>query len=177
MDLAIAIGQGVGLAIACGLVALLPLAVGSLGALAGIVPGALGVYDDVAVAVGTAVAGVVNAALSPRITGTLKILLAAGAGAAVFQLTAGEEVPYAGLAIGAVLGAAAAWVASRIVDPAAAKGNAGGIAAIVAGVCLVAAGIALIPFAGYLLVLVAAWFGRRARRAQDRKYAGLRVLR
>ncbi len=177
MDLAIAIGQGVGLAIACGLVALLPLAVGSLGALAGIVPGALGVYDDVAVAVGTAVAGVVNAALSPRITGTLKILLAAGAGAAVFQLTAGEEVPYAGLAIGAVLGAAAAWVASRIVDPAAAKGNAGGIAAIVAGACLVAAGIALIPFAGYLLVLVAAWFGRRARRAQDRKYAGLRVLR
>ena len=81
------------------------------------------------------------------------------------------------LAIGAVLGAAAAWVASRIVDPAAAKGNAGGIAAIVAGACLVAAGIALIPFAGYLLVLVAAWFGRRARRAQDRKYAGLRVLR
>ena len=177
MDLAIAIGQGVGLAIACGLVALLPLAVGSLGAMAGIVPGALGVYDDVAVAVGTAVAGLVNAALSPRITGTFKILLAAGAGAAVFQLSAGEEVPYAGLAIGAVLGAAAAWVASRIVDPAAAKGNAGGIAAFVAGAGLVAAGIALIPFAGYLLVLVAAWFGRRARRAQDRKYAGLRVLR
>ena len=165
------------LAIACGLVALLPLAVGSLGAMAGIVPGALGVYDDVAVAVGTAVAGLVNAALSPRITGTFKILLAAGAGAAVFQLSAGEEVPYAGLAIGAVLGAAAAWVASRIVDPAAAKGNAGGIAAFVAGAGLVAAGIALIPFAGYLLVLVAAWFGRRARRAQDRKYAGLRVLR
>jgi hypothetical protein len=177
MDLAIAIGQGVGLAIACGLVALLPLAVGSLGAMAGIVPGALGVYDDVAVAVGTSVAGLVNAAVSPRITGTLKILLAAGAGAAVFHLAAGEEVPYAGLAIGAVLGAAAAWVASRIVDPAAAKGNAGGIAAIVAGAGLVAAGIALIPFAGYLLVLVAAWFGRRARRAQDRKYAGLRVLR
>jgi hypothetical protein len=177
MDLAIAIGQGVGLAIACGLVALLPLAVGSLGAMAGIVPGALGVYDDVAVAVGTGIAGLVNAALSPRITGTLKIVLAAGAGAAVFQLAAGEEVPYAGLAIGAVLGAAAAWVASRIVDPAAAKGNAGGIAAIVAGAGLVAAGIALIPFAGYLLVLVAAWFGRRARRTQDRKYAGLRVLR
>ncbi len=177
MDLAIAIGQGAGLAIACGLVALLPLAVGSLGALAGIVPGTLGVYDDVAVAIGTAVAGVANAAVSPRVTGTLKLLLAAGAGAAVFQLAAGDEVPYAGLAIGAVFGAAAAWVASRIVDPAAAKGNAGGIAAIVAGAGLVAAGIALIPFAGYLLVLVAAWFGRRARRAQDRKYAGLRVLR
>ncbi len=177
MDLAIAIGQGVGLAIACGLVALLPLAVGSLGAVAGIVPGALGVYDDVAVAVGTAVAGVANAVGSPRVTGTLKILLAAGAGAAVFQLTAGDEVPYAGLAIGAVLGAAAGWIASRIVDPAAKNGNAGGIAAIVAGAGLVAAGIALIPFAGYLLVLVAAWFGHRARRVQDRKYAGLRVLR
>lgn len=177
MDLAIAIGQGVGLAVACGLVALLPLAIGSLGAVAGILPGALGIYDDVAVAVGTAVAGVANAPVSPRVTGTLKLLLAAGAGAAVFQLAAGEEVPYAGLGIGAALGAAAAWVASKIVDPATAKGNAGGIAAIVAGAGLVAAAIALIPFAGYLLLLVAAWFGRRARRVQDRKYAGLRVLR
>jgi hypothetical protein len=42
---------------------------------------------------------------------------------------------------------------------------------------IVAAAIALIPFAGYVLLLVAAWFGRRARKVQDRKYAGLRVLR
>jgi hypothetical protein len=177
MDLAIAIGQGVGLAVACGLVALLPLAVGSLAALAGLVPGALGIYDDTAVAVGSAVAGGANAALSPRLAGTLKIGLAAVAGAAVCELAAGDELPYAGLAIGAVLGAAAAWIANRIVDPAAAGGPAGGIAAIVAGVGVLTAAIALIPFAGYVLVLVAAWFGRRARRAQDRKYAGLRVLR
>ena len=177
MDLAIAIGQGVGLAVACGLVALLPLAVGSIAALAGILPGALGSYDDVAVAVGTAVAGVANAVVSPRVTGTLKILIAAGAGAVVFELAAGGEVPYAGLAIGALLGAAGAWIASRIVDPAAAAGNAAGIAAIVAGAGLLAAAVSLIPFAGYVLVLVAVWFGRRARRAQDRKYAGLRVLR
>jgi hypothetical protein len=177
MDLAIAIGQGVGLAVACGLVALLPLAVGSLGALAGLVPGALGVYDDAAVAIGTVVAGGANAALSPRLAGTLKLLLAAVAGAGVFELAAGDEVPYAGLAIGAVLAAAAARVASRIVDPAATAGSAGGIATIVAGAGLVAAAVALIPFAGYVLVLVAAWFGRRARRTQERKYAGLRVLR
>jgi membrane protein implicated in regulation of membrane protease activity len=63
------------------------------------------------------------------------------------------------------------------VDRAAAGGTAGGIAAIVAGTALVAAAVALIPFVGYALVFVAAWFGRRARRAQDRKYAGLRVLR
>ena len=57
----------------------------------------------------------------------------------MFQLAAGDEVPYAGVAIGAVLGAAAAWVASRIVDPAAAGGSAGGIAVIVAGAGLAAA--------------------------------------
>jgi hypothetical protein len=177
MDLAIAIGQGVGLAIACGLVALLPLAIGSLGALAGLVPGALNVYDEVALAVGSVVAGGANAVLTPRLTGVLRIVLAAVAGGAVFELAAGDELPYAGIAIGAVLAAAAAWIASRIVDPAAAGGTAGGIAAIVAGTALVAAAVALIPFVGYALVFVAAWFGRRARRAQDRKYAGLRVLR
>jgi hypothetical protein len=177
MDLAIAIGQGVGLAVACGLVALLPLAVGSIGALAGLVPGALNVFDEVALAIASTVAGAANAVLSPRVTGTLKIVLAAIAGGAVFELAAGDEVPYAGVAIGALLGAAAAWVASRIVDPAAAGGSAGGIAVIVAGAGLAAAAAALIPFVGYVLVLVAAWFGRRARRAQDRKYAGLRVLR
>ena len=177
MDLAIAIGQGVGLAVACGLVALLPLAIGSLGALAGLEPGALNVYDEMALAIGSVVAGGANAALSPRLTGTLRLVLAAIAGGAVFELAAGDELPCAGLAIGAVLAAAAAWIASRIVDPAAAGGSAGGIAAIVAGAALVASAAALIPFAGYALVLVAAWFGRRARRAQDRKYAGLRVLR
>ena len=48
---------------------------------------------------------------------------------------------------------------------------------IVAVTGLLAAAAALIPFVGYVLALVAAWFGRRARRAQDRKFAGLRVLR
>jgi hypothetical protein len=177
MDLAIAIGQGVGLAVACGLVALLPLAVGSIAALAGLMPGALNVYDEVALAVGSSVAGVANAVLSPRVTGTLKLALAGIAGAAVFELAAGDEVPFVGVAIGALLGIAAAWVASRIVDPAAAGGTAGGIAVIVAGTGLLAAAAALIPFVGYVLALVAAWFGRRARRAQDRKFAGLRVLR
>ena len=177
MDLAIAIGQGVGLAVACGLVALLPLAVGSLGALAGILPGALGVYDDVAVAVGTGVAGLVNALLSPRITGTLKIVLAAGAGAAVFQSrpvrrcrTPGSRSarcsapPPPGSRAGSSIPQPrrAPRAASPRSWPAPASWP---------------RGVALIPFAGYVLLLVAAWFGRRARRAQDRKYAGLRVLR
>lgn len=177
MDLAIAIGQGVGLAIACGLVALLPLAIGSVAALAGLVPGALDVFDEVVLVIGSAVAGVVNAVLSPGVRGALKILLAAVAGGAVFELAAGDELPYAGIAIGALLAAGAAWIASRIVDPAAAGASASGIAVIVTGVAIVAAAVALIPFVGYALVLVAAWFGRRARRAQDRKFAGLRVLR
>ena len=181
LDLAIAIGQGVGLAVACGLVALLPLAVGSIGAIAGLVPGALNAFDEAALAIASSVAGVANAALTPRVTGTLKIVLAGVAGGVVFQLAAGDEVPYAGVAIGAVLGAAAAWIVSRIVDPAAAGAapgaSAGGIAVIVAGAGLAAAAAALIPFVGYVLLLVAAWFGRRARRAQDRKFAGLRVLR
>ena len=46
VDLAIALGQALGLAIACGLVPLLPLAVGALAAAFAGTPGALGVYDD-----------------------------------------------------------------------------------------------------------------------------------
>lgn len=177
MDLAIALGQGIGLAVACGLVALLPIAVGSLGAMAGLVPGALGIYDDVIVAAASGVAGIANAIAAPLLRGPLRILLASGAGALACELAAGDELPYGGLAIGGVVAAAAAWVASRIVDPATANGPRGGVSAIVAGVTVLAAAAALIPFVGYVLVLVAAWFGRRARQVQDRKYAGLRVLR
>ena len=177
MDVAIALGQGVGLAVACGLVALLPIAVGSLGALAGILPGALNVYDETAMVVGSLVAGGANAVAEPRIAGTTRIVLAAIAGAVVCELAAGDEISYASLVIGALVGAAAGWIATRIVDPANANGPAAGVPLFVVLAGIVAAAVALIPFAGYVLLLVAAWFGRRAREVQDRKYAGLRVLR
>jgi hypothetical protein len=177
MDLAIAIGQGIGLAVACGLVALLPLFVGSLGAVAGILPGALNVYDEAAMVVGSLVAGGANAVAEPKIAGRLRIVLAAIAGALVCELAAGDEISYGSLALGAVVGAGAGWIATRIVDPANASGPAAGVTLFVVLAGVVAAALALIPFAGYVLLVVAAWFGRRARKVQDRKYAGLRVLR
>ena len=177
MDVAIALGQGVGLAVACGLVALLPIAIGSLGALAGILPGALNVYDETALLIGSVVAGGANAVAEPRIAGLTRILLAAVAGAVVCGLASGEELSYASFAIGAVVGAAAGWIATKVVDPANKNGPAAGVTlfVVLAGVC--AAALALIPFVGYALLVVAAWFGFRARRVQDRKFAGLRVLR
>jgi hypothetical protein len=177
MDVAIALGQGVGLAVACGLVALLPIAVGSLGAVAGILPGALNIYDETAMLVGSLVAGGANAVAEPKIAGRTRIVLAAIAGAVVCELAAGDEISYVSLAVGALVGGAAGWVATRIVDPANKSGPGAGVTLFVVLAGIVAAAIALIPFAGYVLLLVAAWFGRRARKVQDRKYAGLRVLR
>jgi hypothetical protein len=42
---------------------------------------------------------------------------------------------------------------------------------------IVVAALAIIPIVGFLLVLVAAWFGIRSRKDEQTKYGGLRVLR
>ena len=178
MDVAISIGQGAGLAVACGLVALLPLVVAALAALAGILPGALTAADDGPV-VGVAVlAGVANLALATLIPPAIRLPLAALGGASVFELVAGDQLPWAGLAIGAVIAGAAARVAGPVIDGAGrGEGTAGGVAVIAGAAALVIAGLALIPFVGFLMLPVVGWFELRLRRKKDEKYAGLRVLR
>ena len=52
-----------------------------------------------------------------------------------------------------------------------------GVTAIVAGAGIVVAALAIIPFVGFALVILAAWLGIRSRRDDQTKYGGLRVLR
>ncbi len=178
MDLAIALGQAAGLAVACGLVAFLPLAVGAVAAVLGLLPGALGVYDDTPVAVGGWVLGLLSAAVGTLISPIVRLVLAGVGGGATFHLAAGEELPWAGLAVGAALGAAAAWVASRVIDGAmTGGGTASGVAMLAGGAALVVAAVAIAPAVGYAIVAALAWFAVKARRGAQRKYAGLRVLR
>jgi len=178
MDLAIALGQAAGLAVACGLVAFLPLAVGAVAAILGFLPGALGVYDDTPVAIGGGVLGVISAAIGTLISPLVRLVLAAVGGGATFQLTAGDELPWVGLALGAGLGAAAGSVASRVIDGATSGGGtASGVATLAALAALVVAAVAVAPMVGYAVLAALLWFALKARRGAQKKYAGLRVLR
>ncbi len=177
MDLAIALGQGAGLAVACGLVALLPLGIGALAALLGLEPGHRGVYDDAVVVVGALIAGLVTAVVSPRLPRRLRIALGATGGALVFELSAGHELPYAGLAIGAVLGGLAAWVGSAIIGGALrGEGTESGVATVAGGGSTGLSILSIVPFVGFVVALACGWFALRVRRAGGKKYEGLRSL-
>lgn len=177
MDFAIAIGQGAGLAVACGLAAFLPLGVLALAAWLGWTPGAISVVDLPAVIVGAWVAGLIEAAVRLRLPIPIRMALSAIAASAVFEATAGGVIPWIGLVLGAPLGAVTAWAIGRLADGAVAGGGTlNGVTALLAGAAIAAAAIAIVPFAGFALVVVAAWLAIRTYRADRARYAGLRVL-
>ena len=79
--------------------------------------------------------------------------------------------------VGAAGAAGASLGAAVIVSGALRRGGTrGGIAVIVLGVALVAAGIAFVPVAGYLEAVVLPVLALRLRRTQPERYAGLRTL-
>jgi hypothetical protein len=178
MDLLFAVSQGAGLAVACGLVAILPLGVLAVAAILGWAPGALAFAAEPTFAIAVWVAGVLEAAARAVLPFPIRIALSATGAAAAFELAAGDELPFVGLVVGAAIGAGTAWVSTRMVDRAiAAGGTRWGVTAIVAVAGIVVAALAIIPIVGFLLVLVAAWFGIRSRKDEQTKYGGLRVLR
>ncbi len=177
MDLAIALGQGAGLAVACGLVALLPVGIGALAALLGLEPGHRGVYDDTIVVVVAIVAGLATIVAAPTLPRNARIALGAVGGALAFELSAGHDLPYAGLVIGAVLGGAAAWVGSAIIGGALeGEGTSSGVATVAGGGSTGLSLVSIIPFVGYAVAIAGAWFALRVRRAGGKKYGGLRSL-
>jgi hypothetical protein len=178
MDIAIAFGQGAGLAAACGLAALLPLGVLAVAALLGWTPGSLPLVAETPFLIGAWVAGAIEAGGRALLPVQVRIALSALGGAAACELATGDLVPFAGLALGTVVGAGSAWGATRLVDGAVAGGAPRwGVAAIVGLAAIVAAALAIVPFAGYALVLIAVWLLLRTRRGDRERYAGLRVLR
>ncbi len=179
MDLAISLGQALGLAIACGLVPLLPIAIGALASAFGGTPGALDVYDDSPIVAISCVIGVLGAAAAAWLPTLWRVILGGAGGGAAAELAGGDEVPFALIAVGAVLGALSAWVVGRLVDGRAeGRGHArracGASPASPGSVCAL---LALVPFVGYALVVVLAWFLYRSRRRDQGQYAGLRSLR
>jgi len=178
VDLAISLGQALGLAVAFGLVPLLPIAIGALASAFGGTPGALEAYDDTPVVAISCVIGVLGAAAAAWLPTLWRVILGGVGGGAAAELAGGDEVPFALIAAGAVLGALSAWVVGRLVEGALkGEGTSAGLAGITGIAGLVAALLALIPFVGYALVVVLAWFLYRSRRRDQGQYAGLRSLR
>lgn len=177
MDILVALGQGAGLAVACGLAALLPLGVLAVAALLGWAPGSIALVDGTPFLVGAWVAGIVEAGLRAVLPVPVRLALSAVGGAVAFELAAGGEVPFLGLLIGSVIAAGTAWTSTRMADRAVQGGGTPwGVAAILGVAAVVVAAVAIVPFAGFILVLIAAYGALRARKDERERYAGLRVL-
>jgi hypothetical protein len=181
MDVVIALGQGLGLAAAAGLLASAPLAAGSTAASLGWLSGPIGIADDAVVVAGTWVlVGLELAAdaVWPGAQAGFRLGRRVVAGGLAFELAAGDTIPYVGLAIGALV-AAAAGIAMRSLRAAAVKGGGDirGTALIEDGAGLVGSGLAVIPVVGYGLAIAALGLLQRVRAREGRRYEGLRVLR
>jgi hypothetical protein len=177
VDTAIAIGQGAGVALACGITAAVPLAVAAVVALVIGLPGDRSQLDDGWLVAVACVLAVVLAAVETRLPARAQIVLRAILGGITFELVAGDKLPWAGLVAGAVLAGLVAISATRMLGAAARAGSAVAAALLGAGAALGWAVLGLIPFVGYVLLVIALVLVWRSRGQGDQKYAGLRVLR
>ncbi len=181
MHLLIAIGQGLGLAAAAGLLASAPLALAATAANLGWLDGPLSFAGRpwlVAVTWAAVLVELVVDAAWPGAQAGARLARRVAAGGLAFELGAGHKVPYAGLAIGAVV-AAGAGLAMRRIRSGAVKsgGDLRGTALVEDMAGVGAAALAVVPFAGYLLAVAAGGLWARVRRREGQKYEGLRVLR
>lgn len=129
----------------------------------------IGVSAGLGAAIGVLVAG-----FAVRAAAIVGLLAGAGAGYAIDAWQPGSWGDVAAAALGGVLAGLGAAV---IVRGALRRGGTrGGTAILVAGAALVAAGIAFVPVAGYLVALALPAFAARLRRRQPERYAGLRTL-
>jgi len=178
MDIVIALSQGAGLAVACGLAALLPLGVLATAALLGWLPGSVAIASETPFLVVAWALGLLESGLRALLPAPLRIAVSSAGGAAACELTTGHVLPWVGLVIGALIGAGAAWTSTRLADRAIAGGGTRwGVTALMGGAAVAVAAASLVPFVGLLLVIGVTWAGIRSRRGDDQRYAGLRVLR
>jgi len=100
--------------------------------------------------------------------------LGLGVGLAIDAWQPGGVADWIGGALGGLAGALGAAVIVR--GALRRGGTAGGTATLVAGVALVAAGLAFVPGLGYLMAILLPAFAARLRRRAPERYAGLRTL-
>ena len=178
MDNLVAISQGFGLAVACGLAAVLPLGILAAAALLGWLPGSIAVAAETPVLIAGWVIGVLEAAARAILPIPLRIATSALGGAVACEFALGSTLPFVGLILGSVIAAGTAWTTTRLVDRAIASGGPRwGVTALVAGASVVVAALAIIPVVGLILVGIVIWIGMRSRNDDQGRYAGLRVLR
>ncbi len=181
MHTAIAIGQGLGLATAAGLLATAPLAIAATAAREGWLESPVHDAARTALLVATWLLVVLELAIDavwPGAQAGARLLRRVIAGGLVFELSAGRALPWVGLAVGAVV-AAGVGLAMRLVRSRAVKagGDVRGTALIEDGAGLGASLVALVPFAGFVLAALGGGLLLRVRRREAQKYQGLRVLR
>lgn len=135
----------------------------------------IGVSVGLGAAFGILLAGAVGVVRAVLLASALAALLAgAGLGFGIHEWQAGGWGDVAGGGVGGLLGLLGA---AAIVTGALRRGGTrGGTATLMAGAALVAAGVAFIPVAGYLLALALPLVALRLRRARPERYAGLRTL-
>jgi hypothetical protein len=126
VDTAIAIGEGAGVALACGITAAVPLAIAAIAALLFGLPGDRSQLDDGWLVAVACVLAVVIAAAETRLPARAQIALRALFGAVSFELVAGDDLPYAGLVAGLLLAALVAVFATQMLGAAARAGSAVG---------------------------------------------------
>jgi hypothetical protein len=129
----------------------------------------IGVSAGLGAAIGVLVAGI-----AARGAAVLGLLVGAGVGYAIDAWQPGSW----GDILAAALGGALAGLGAAVIVRGALRrgGTRGGTAILVAGAALVAAGLAFVPVAGYLVALALPAFAARLRRRQPERYAGLRTL-
>lgn len=181
MHTAIAIGQGLGLAAAAGLLAAGSLAIAATSAREGWLSSPLHLASRPLLIVIVWVLVVLELAVDavwPGAQAGARLARRLVAGGIAFELSAGRALPWAGLVIGALV-AAAAGLSMQAVRARAVKagGDLRGTVAIEDGSGLVASLLAVIPFVGFVLAGLAGALLWRVRRRDAGRYRGLRVLR
>ena len=181
MDLVIAISQGLGLAVAAGFLASAPLAVGASAAALGVADSALGFADDpVTVVLLWCLVAVelVADAIWPGAEAGARLVRRVIGGGLAFELVAGDELPFVGLIVGALVAAAVALTLRQLrIRAIRGGGDVRGTALVEDGAGVITSLAGAIPFIGFALVGAAGVLFSRTRRREQEKYKGLRVLR
>ena len=131
----------------------------------------IGLSLGLGIAIGLLLCGLV--APRSRVLVAVVALAAAAAGFGVGWLIGGWHEAIAGAAGGVLSGLVAGPVVARTLEG---GGTRSGIALIFLAAAVLFAGVALIPFLGYLLVAAVPALAARARRRGPTRYAGLRTL-
>src|SRR5438067_4881826 len=155
METLCAISQGLGLAVAAGFFSSAPLAVAASTAALGYADGSLSFADDTGTVILLWVLVAVELAVDaiwPGAEAGARLLRRVIGGGLAFELVAGDTLPFAGFAIGALLaGAVALSLRQMRIRAIRGGGDVRGTAVVEDGAGVIVAAVAAVPLVGYAL--------------------------